>query len=136
MRKYLLILFISIFAHSSFANDSFMKDCKMLLYKDQLIHLNQTKNGFAQLREEANSEDEVQLIDKTEKEYFSSFESHTQNVCTCIKDEVISSLVLIGESETEIQHNLTDLGKAMLSGNYWGINEVTRSAFQEARHCG
>lgn len=136
MKNYVLFVFMSIFPHSVIANESFMNDCKKLLYKDQISTLKQTKNGFAQIRQEAKSEEEIQLVDKTEKEFFDSFENHTKSVCTCIKDEVVSSLKLIGESESNINQSLTDLGKAMLSGYYWGINEVTRSAFQEALHCG
>lgn len=135
MKKYLLLIIISAFSQSLIANDSFMKDCKKLMYKDQLANLKQTKQDFADAREKAESEEQMNIVNETEQEFFDRFESHTQDVCICIKDEVASSLELMGESESDIQQNLTDLGKAMLSGYYWGINEVTRSAFQEAMRC-
>lgn len=111
-----------------------MSDCKRLMYKDQLAYLTEVKNVVEQARKEAPPE-ELPMIEKQYQAIKDNFENQVLEACSCIKKQVVDSLELIGESEQSIQPKLDSLGQAMLSGNYWGIDEETRAAFEQASQC-
>lgn len=134
MKEIITILTLCVLSFQSLADSSFMSDCKRLMYKDQLAYLTEVKNVVEQARKEAPPE-ELPMIEKQYQAIKDNFENQVLEACSCIKKQVVDSLELIGESEQSIQPKLDSLGQAMLSGNYWGIDEETRAAFEQASQC-